>query len=51
MVSRGCSGGLRTKKAGVTVHYVCEVDQVPIGEFENGMPVGDGLVLKTIANC
>ena len=34
------------KKAGVTVHYVCEVDQVPIGEFENGMPVGDGLVLK-----
>ena len=34
------------KKAGVTVHYVCEVDQVPIGEFENGMPLGDGLVLK-----
>lgn len=34
------------KKAGVTVHYVCEVDQIPIGEFENGMPVEDGLVLK-----
>lgn len=37
------------KKAGVTVHYVCEVDQVPIGEFENGMPVGDGLVLKKLS--
>ena len=34
------------KKAGVAVHYVCEVDQVPSEEFENGIPVGDGLVLK-----
>lgn len=34
------------KDVGITVKYVCEVDQIPYGEFQNGMPVGDGLVLK-----